>query len=82
MKLKPTHWLLVLFCVSIGAIVFALARLDEREQPEDPQARPTGPSQLIRGMRTKAARLKAVADQRRAQQLMQDLADLGFGENG
>jgi len=50
MKLTTTRLLAGLFVVTAIGVTAGLLALHERERPEDPRARPVGPSSIIRGV--------------------------------
>ncbi len=67
MKLTTTRLFVAMLTITVVAVVGSLIWLHEREPPEDPNAPPTGPSTVIRGIMKRAAAREAKerADQRR-----------------
>jgi len=63
MKLTTTRLLAGLFVLTAIGVTAGLLALHERERPEDPRARPVGPSSIIRGVRKRSA--EELAQQRR-----------------
>ena len=77
MRLTTTRLLVAGFSFTAVAVVGSLLLLREREHPEDPHAKPTGPSTVIRGIKKRAA--DRADAQRRAEALgiEQALKDAG-----
>jgi hypothetical protein len=65
-KLTTPRLFLAMLTITIVSVVGGLIWVHEREPPEDPNAPPTGPSSVIRGVMKRAAARDAKARQAQA----------------